>query len=67
MKLRVPRPQLRRSTRRAPASSINYKRIVIDGHELLVREVLKISDNEIVYVDPQGTIRVWRRRPRRWP
>ena len=39
-----------------------YKRIVIDGKPMLVRDVLEVTDTEIRYVDLDGTIRVKKRR-----
>ncbi len=40
-------------------------RIIVDGRELLVRRLIRITPEEIVYVDFSGHVRVMRREKRR--
>lgn len=39
-------------------------RIIVDGRELLVRRLIRITPEEIVYVDFSGHVRVMRREKR---
>ncbi len=41
---------------------LQVKRVLIDGQELLVREVLQITPDEIVVVDLDGTVKTIPRR-----
>lgn len=45
----------------------HYKRIVVDGKEYLVKEILSIDDDKIVVLDIDNVVRVIKRRKRRVP
>ena len=48
---------------RAPAVRMaQYHRVLIDGEELLVRRIIKITDDEVVYEDPHGNIKIYKRK-----
>ena len=61
--LRTIKKKIKGGAVKAPAVTVMpYQRVVIDGQELLVRRIISITADEIVYEDPSGTIRTLKRR-----
>lgn len=53
----------RKKSKNIPRTMVipHYKRIVVDGREYLVKEILSIDDDKIVVLDVDNVVRVIRR------